>query len=80
MLGERIANPGDGAYVYWPLALGKPFHEYNIEQQGQMVEDRFRTQPSIGLQPRSSNPGNAAQRYEALFIHIPTLHGFMKLH
>lgn len=80
MLAQRIAAPGSGAYIYWPLAPGKTFRQHNIEQQAQMVEDRFRTQPSIGLMPVSWNPGNPDERYQSLNSFIPTLQGFMKLH
>lgn len=80
MLAQRILAPGNGAYVYWPLAPNKTFRQHNIEQQGQMVEDRFLTQPWVGLPPVWLNPGDQAERYQALYPFIPTLQGFMKLH
>jgi hypothetical protein len=80
MLAQRIMAPGSGAYVYWPLDPSKTFRQHNIEQQAQMVEDRFRTQPSIGLPPASGNPGDPVTRYQTLNGFIPTLQGFMKLH
>ena len=78
MLYQRMKNPGDSAYVYWPLALGKPFHQYNIEQQAQMVQDRYRLQPSVNI--GHANGINLGSDYNTLNIFIPSLFGVMKLH
>jgi hypothetical protein len=82
MLAQRMKHPGGSAYIYWPLTPGMAFNQYNIEQQGQMVQDRFRMQPSIGLgpTPTSQQPGNLGADYNTLNSFIPTLQGFMKLH
>ena len=39
-------------YVYWPtldMNRSKSFHTYGIEQQAQMVEDRYRLDNNLGV-------------------------------
>jgi hypothetical protein len=49
-LRAAAAKAGSG-YTYMPLVPGKPYYDYNIEQQAEMVEDRFllrRNLPVVG--------------------------------
>jgi hypothetical protein len=41
-----IAHGGSG-YVYMPMDPNKPYYSYNIEQQAEMVQDRFRVKSNL---------------------------------
>jgi hypothetical protein len=51
-LVHRVFKVGSSPYSYW-VKPGKPFRSYGMEQQAQMVEDRFR-QSSGGDHPMPS--------------------------
>lgn len=61
-----------GGYKYWPIPSGKSFWAHNIEQQGEMVQDRFRRQNGLGVARPSLNSG---AEYEPLRDVIPVLQG-----
>ena len=42
MLRKKAASVSSGGYIYMPIDTSRPFDKYNIEQQGEMVQDRFR--------------------------------------
>ena len=39
---KRGGFPWVGDYQYWPLVQGQAFADYSIEEQGEMVQDRYR--------------------------------------
>ena len=41
MLLQKMASLAGDGYDYTPMPAGKSFYAYNIEQQAQMVQDRF---------------------------------------
>lgn len=42
MLLKKAASVFSGGYIYMPIDTSKPFNRHNIEQQAEMVQDRFR--------------------------------------
>ncbi len=55
---KRGGLPWNGNYVYMPIDKSKPFSDYSIEQQAEMMQDRFRLRrdPVNGVL-RSGNAG-----------------------
>lgn len=74
MLRKKAKATATGGYKYWPLAPGKTFQAHNIEQQAEMVQDRFRTSPPysyLGV----DRPDNQGADYFTLMTFIPVLIG-----
>jgi hypothetical protein len=61
-----------GGYKYWPIPAGKTYFAHNIEQQAEMVQDRFRRQRGMNVARPSLNTG---AEYEDLRVRIPVLQG-----
>jgi hypothetical protein len=73
LMGYKKARAAaTGGYKYWPIPPGKSFWAHNIEQQGEMVQDRFRRQNGMGVARPSLNNG---AEYEPLRDIIPVLQG-----
>jgi hypothetical protein len=86
MLRNKLQAVVTGGYRYWPLVPGKPFDDYNIEQQAEMVSDRFllsRGQLLPEYQGNIFNAGgviNQGSNLDDLNPFVPVLQGYMKLH
>ncbi len=74
--GKAIRAMNTGGYVYMPLVPGRAFRDYNIEQQAEMVQDRFLLRH--GLDPSGTPTGheNADATWYELNNLIGVLQGF----
>ena len=80
MWGKKIQANKTGGYKYWPLVSGKSFPSHNIEQQAEMVMDRFRlksgtTEPLGVYNSANDGPETDSQHWQTLYDFIPYLQG-----
>ena len=47
MLRKKAKASSGAGYTYMPIDASKPFRNYNIEQQAEMGQDRFRRQNGL---------------------------------
>lgn len=69
---KKAKATATGGYKYWPIPASKSFWAHNIEQQGEMVQDRFRLNTDYLGVAKSANSG---AYYEILRDTIPVLQG-----
>jgi len=74
LMAKRKANR-TGGYKYWPIPPGKTFQDHNIEQQGDLVQDRFRLTPVSPREGFTVDAYNSGVKYEDLRDYVPVLQG-----
>lgn len=60
-----------GSYIYHPLAPGKPFSDYGIEQEAEIINDRWRKCGGLPLAFNGDNNGTTLSELVAITTPVP---------